>query len=87
MSTVIATGGIVSGLDIAKALALGAHAAGLARPVLKELHESGRAGALRYLRRVETELRIAMLLTRARSVAELRRVERTISSPLSDWIR
>ena len=87
MSTVIATGGIVSGLDIAKALALGAHAAGLARPVLKELHESGRAGALRYLRRVETELKIAMLLTRARSVAELRRVERTISSPLSDWIR
>jgi isopentenyl-diphosphate delta-isomerase len=86
MNTVIATGGIAGGLDIAKALALGAHAAGLARPVLKALHEQGRTGALGYLKRVEMELRMAMLLTRARTVDELRGVERRIMPPLSDWI-
>lgn len=87
MSTVIATGGIGSGLDIAKALSLGAHAAGLARPVLKALHDHGRAGALAYLKRIETELRMAMLLTRAPTVNDLRGVERKILPPLSDWIR
>jgi isopentenyl-diphosphate delta-isomerase len=86
MSTVIATGGIAGGLDIAKAIALGGTAAGMARPVLKALHEGGRSGALRYLRRVESELRMAMLLTRARNVDELRSVERRILPPLSDWI-
>ena len=87
MSTIIATGGIVSGLDIAKALAIGAHAAGLARPVLKALHESGRTGALRYLKCVENELRMAMLLTRARSIADLRGVEKRLMAPLRDWVR
>jgi isopentenyl-diphosphate Delta-isomerase len=87
MSTIIATGGIVSGLDIAKAVALGAHAAGLARPVLKALHESGRAGAIGYLKCVENELRMAMLLTRSRSIADLRGVDKRLMAPLSDWIR
>jgi isopentenyl-diphosphate delta-isomerase len=87
MSTVIATGGIASGLHIAKAMALGASAAGLARPVLKELHERGRVGALQYLRRVEAELRMAMLLTRARTTDELRTIERRIMPPLSYWIQ
>ncbi len=87
MSTIIATGGIASGLDIAKALSLGAHAAGLARPILKALDEFGRAGALRYLKSVETELRMAMLLTGARSVANLSRVDKRLLAPLSDWIQ
>src|SRR5581483_9114151 len=55
--TIIATGGITSGLDAAKAIALGAHAAGIARPVLQALTAGGREGALRFLDQVETELR------------------------------
>jgi isopentenyl-diphosphate delta-isomerase len=47
--TIIATGGVASGLDVAKSIALGASAAGIARPVLKALVAGGRAGATAYL--------------------------------------
>ena len=87
MRTVIATGGISNGLEVAQAIALGAHAAGLARPVLKALHHSGRAGALRYLNSVEEELRMAMFLTRSRTVAELGSAERRLMPPLSIWLQ
>lgn len=82
----IATGGIRSGLDVARALALGASAAGIARPMLQALNDGGRAGAEAYLDRVERELRAVMLLCGARSVAELRRVARVVTGELKDWL-
>ena len=86
MDTIVATGGISNGIDVAKAIAMGAHAAGLARPVLKAFHEAGKAGAMRMLRCIESELRMAMLLTAARNIKALRKVERKVVSPLRDWI-
>ena len=70
--TPIATGGIASGLDVARAIALGAHAAGIARRVLMALMEGGRAGADAYLDQVEAELRAVMLLTGSRTLDDLR---------------
>ena len=84
--TVIATGGVATGLEIAKALALGAHACGIARPVLRALREGGRAAALRYVDRVLAELRAAMVLTGATDVAGLRRVPRVVTGELVAWI-
>jgi isopentenyl-diphosphate delta-isomerase len=84
--TVIATGGIATGLDVAKALALGATAAGIARPVLQALTSGGRAAAERFLDGVEAELRAAMLLVGAGSLAELRRAPRIIVGELSSWL-
>jgi len=66
--TIIATGGIQSGLDAAKAIALGAHAAGIARPVLQALVAGGRDGAVRFLENVEAEIRAVMLLVGAGSI-------------------
>jgi isopentenyl-diphosphate delta-isomerase len=86
METIIATGGITNGIEVAKALAMGAHVAGLARPVLQALHAEARSGAVRFLRRVENELRMAMLLTAAPNVKALRTVERKVLSPLREWI-
>ncbi len=86
MDSIIATGGISNGLEVAKAIALGAHAAGLARPVLKAYYAGGRVGALRYLRGIEAQLRMAMLLTAARDLKSLRKSERKIFSPLREWI-
>ncbi len=84
---VFASGGMTSGLDAAKAIALGATAAGFARPVLKALDAGGPAGAEALLDRIETELRCAMLLVGARDLGALREVPRVITGRLLEWMR
>lgn len=84
--TIIATGGVANGVDVARALALGASAAGIARPVLKALTAGGRAGAITFLDGVLTELRAVMLLTGSRDVASLRKAPRLLGSELKAWI-
>lgn len=83
--TIIATGGISSGLDVARALALGAHAAGIARPVLQAFLSGGREAAVRYLEEVEAELRAVMLLVGARDVASLRKTPVLLGRDLRRW--
>jgi isopentenyl-diphosphate delta-isomerase len=85
--TIVATGGIATGLDAAKAIALGANAVGIARPVLRAFASGGRAGALALLDGVENELRAAMLLTASRNVAALRRAPRVVVGELSTWVQ
>jgi isopentenyl-diphosphate delta-isomerase len=83
--TVLASGGIKTGLDAAKAIALGAHAAGIARPVLQALVAGGREAADGFLDRVEAELRAVMLLTGAGSVRALRKAQVVITGDLPRW--
>jgi isopentenyl-diphosphate delta-isomerase len=83
--TVIATGGISNGLDAARALALGAHAVGIARPVLQALDRGGRAEALSFLRGVERELRTTLLLMGAADVAAARACPRLLRGELRHW--
>jgi isopentenyl-diphosphate delta-isomerase len=84
--TVIATGGIRSGLDVARALAIGATAAGVARPVLQAFERGGREQADAYLDRLQNELRTVMVLCGARTVADLQRVPRVITGELKEWL-
>ena len=83
---VFATGGLDSGLDVAKAVALGASAGGIARSVLKALDSGGPAGATDYLQRIETEIRCAMLLTGSKDLAQLRGARRLVRGELAAWI-
>lgn len=83
--TVIATGGIATGRDIARAIALGATVCGIARPLLKACRAHGREGVERYVDGIERELRAMMLLTGSRSVTALRRAPRVIVGELSQW--
>jgi isopentenyl-diphosphate delta-isomerase len=84
--TIVATGGVASGLDVARAIVLGASAAGIARPVLRALSAGGRKGAMDWLDAVEAELRAAMLLTGSRNVRELTRAPRVLVGELASWI-
>src|SRR5690606_28568835 len=84
--TVFATGGIGSGLDIAKAMALGANAGGIARQVLIALESGGRQGALDMLTGIEPEIRSAMLLTGRQTCAALRSASRIITGELKEWL-
>jgi isopentenyl-diphosphate delta-isomerase len=83
--TIIATGGVKTGLEAAKAIALGANAAGIARPVLQALVAGGREGALAFLDQVEAELRAVMLLVGAGSVRSLRKAQVLLSGDLPRW--
>jgi isopentenyl-diphosphate delta-isomerase len=83
---VIATGGIRTGLDAAKAIALGATAVGIGRPLVQAaLRGSGEVE--RWLQRFLAELRAAMLLTGARTVADLRRNRPIVLGDTRRWIR
>jgi isopentenyl-diphosphate delta-isomerase len=84
--TIFATGGIGSGLEIAKAIALGASAGGIARKALQSLETGGKAGALAFFDQIETELRSTMLLCGARNLRELARAPRLIGGELRDWL-
>jgi isopentenyl-diphosphate delta-isomerase len=86
LETLIATGGIKSGLDVAKSIALGATAGGIARPMLRALHEGGRAGATAFLEGVLAELRAAMLLTGSKDLASLRATPRVVVGELGLWL-
>ncbi len=86
LDTIIATGGITSGLDVARAIALGAHAAGIARPTLQALRAGGEAEVHALLERVEAELRAAMLLTGSRDLSALREAPRVLRGELRDWL-
>ena len=66
-------GGIRQGTDVLKALALGARAVLVGRPVLWGLATAGAAGAAHVLRLLRDELELAMAQCGAASLAELSR--------------
>jgi isopentenyl-diphosphate delta-isomerase len=71
--TVIGSGGVRTGVDVAKAIAMGAELVGLAQPFLAPALESAEAVHERIQRAVQ-ELRITMFCVGARTLADLRRV-------------
>ncbi|MEM1550674.1 MAG: type 2 isopentenyl-diphosphate Delta-isomerase [Candidatus Bathyarchaeia archaeon] len=83
---VIASGGIRSGLDIAKAIALGASMAGIARPILIAASK-GCEETKRVLSSLVNQLRCVMFLTGAKSIEDLRRVPLVIVGRTAEWLR
>ncbi|EAU64151.1 isopentenyl-diphosphate delta-isomerase, type 2 [Stigmatella aurantiaca DW4/3-1] len=82
----VASGGIRTGLDVAKVLALGADVAGMALPLFKAQQEGGLEGAEKALQLILAGLRQAMLLTGSRGCAELRRHPVIKTGELKDWL-
>jgi len=69
---VIASGGVRTGIDAAKSLALGAGCIGMALPVLTAWAADGKKGVKDFLDAFIYELKICMFLTGARNVSELK---------------
>jgi len=70
---VLASGGLRTGMDAAKALALGARLAGMALPFIRRVIQGGAEAVVQSVRELEKVLRAVMVLTGSRSLAELRR--------------
>jgi len=70
---VLVDGGVRRGTDVVKAVALGATAVFVGRPVLWGLAADGENGALSVLEMLAAEFDLAMALCGARNVAEIRR--------------
>src|SRR6266508_55740 len=82
---IVGTGGVRSGHDAAKALALGATAVGVGRPLLQAALR-GEAAVDEWIAQFDLELRTATFLSGAASVRMLHSVPRVISGSTKEWI-
>jgi isopentenyl-diphosphate delta-isomerase len=82
---VIATGGVRSGLDAAKALALGATAVGVGRPLLQAALE-GAAAVDRWIAQFTLELRTATFLSGVTRARDLALKPPVVTGATRDWI-
>ena len=81
----ISTGGVRNGLDVARALALGATLVGMGFPFLKAASESYDS-VCELLETVIAELRVAMQLSGATTIAQLRSVDVVVTGETHAWL-
>jgi len=82
----IASGGVRSGLDIARAMALGARAGGMAAPMLRAQRAGGVDGVHAAIDRVTRAIRAVCLLTGTPRAADLVRAPRHLGAPLRSFL-
>ncbi|MGC2035637.1 MAG: type 2 isopentenyl-diphosphate Delta-isomerase [Thermoplasmata archaeon] len=82
---VVASGGVRSGLDVARAVVLGATAAGTAGGVLRAASTSYEATRAE-LENLIYELKVAMFLTGARTLADLAKVPYVVLGETRQWL-
>jgi L-lactate dehydrogenase (cytochrome) len=83
--TVLADGGVRSGLDVVRMLALGAKGVLLGRAFIYALAARGGPGVSQLLDLIEKEMRVAMALTGVNTLAEIDRSILAQTGPRSNW--
>ncbi len=81
----ISTGGVRSGLDVARALALGATLVGMGFPFLKAASESYEA-VCELLESVVAQMKVAMQLSGAANMAQMREVDVVVTGETRNWL-
>lgn len=84
---IVASGGIRSGLDTAKALALGGSLIGIAGPLVRCFFKGGEEEVEHYLLGIEKQLRQVMIMLGARNVSELREKPLVILGDTAQWLQ
>lgn len=84
--SICATGGVDSGLAAARAIALGATCAGMARPLLQARAQGGLEALDATLDQVIAEIRLAHLLTGSRNSDQLRTRPLLVGPRLRRWV-
>jgi isopentenyl-diphosphate delta-isomerase len=82
----IASGGLRTGLQAAKALALGARVVGVALPVLRAYVSGGIGGVEAFLNAFCDELRVALMLCGCAKVEDLTPEHAVVGGRLLEWI-
>jgi isopentenyl-diphosphate delta-isomerase len=82
---IIATGGVRNGLDVARALALGATLVGIGYPFLKAASESYEK-VCELLESVVAELKVAMQLSGSATIAQLRQADIVVTGASREWL-
>ncbi|HBL17559.1 MAG: type 2 isopentenyl-diphosphate Delta-isomerase [Elusimicrobia bacterium GWA2_69_24] len=83
--TLVASGGIRNGLDIAKCLALGADVCGMALPIVRAYCGGGYDGVVGLLHRTIDELKSVMVLVGAKDLSSLKQRKILITGRLLEW--
>ena len=83
---IIASGGMRTGVEMAKAIAMGAEAVGFARPFLEKAVEGPEALSA-HIEDILLEFKTAMFLVGARNVDELKRVPVVVMGRTAEWLR
>lgn len=84
--TLIASGGLRTGLDVARAIALGADIGGMALPLFRAQQEGGVPAAKVALETIQTTLRHALVLTGSKSIREFQSKPKVVVGELKDWL-
>lgn len=82
---VIATGGLRNGLHIAKAIALGATLAGIGGPIMRAARQ-GRTAVITEVEHLLEELKVAMMLTGARTIEALAQTRPVLTGRAAEWL-
>ncbi len=83
---IIASGGLRSGMDIAKAIAMGAVLAGMALPFIRDVQQGGKQRVVKRIKNIERLLKTVMLLTGSTHLEDLRRAERWMEPEFSERV-
>lgn len=83
---IVCGGGIRSGLDMAKALIMGANFVSVAYPLLKAFKEWGEKGIIKEMERFIYELKASMIAAGAGSINELHKKRVIITGRTHEWI-
>lgn len=84
--SIISSGGIRTGVEVAKSVALGADAGGMAKPFLEKAVQ-GHEALTEYVDNIIREIKVTMFLVGSRNLDELRKVPVLVMGKTAEWLR